>query len=282
MWSTKIGMMLAGAVVVVSVTALGQQKKEFRYPVTNGAMVSIVNDYGPVSVKPSSGGNVLVNTSTRSNRVEVDGNQNGNRVEVRTHYLQHVGPEDGRVDYEVQVPPDASVTVHSAVGQISAERLVGDVTLEGESSSVQVRDFTNAHLHVRTVDGPVSLTNVRNSHVDINSASGDVTLSSVTGPKVYVNTTKGQIKYTGDLAGGGDYAFTNHSGDIDVAIPASASVDVNARSVFGSVEDAFQFRPNSHMTFVPSQGKSFAGVSNSGGASLKLHSFTGKIKVHKQ
>jgi len=282
MWSAKSGVVFACAVVLMSGASWAQTKKELHYSVTNGAMVSIVNDYGPISVRPSSGSSVLVNTNARSNKVEIDGNQNGNRIEVRTHYLQRVGPEDGRVDYEVQIPSDANVTVHSALGQITAEKLMGDVTLEGDSSTVQVRDFTNAHLHVRTVDGPVSLTNLRNSHVDVNSTSGDVTLSSVTGPKVYVNTTKGKIKYTGDLAGGGDYAFTNHSGDIDVAIPATASVDVNARSVFGSVEDAFQFRPNSHLTFVPSQGKSFAGVSNSGGASLKLHSFTGKIKVHKQ
>ncbi|HXZ80666.1 MAG TPA: DUF4097 family beta strand repeat-containing protein [Terriglobales bacterium] len=282
MWSGKFGVVVACTVALISGVSWAQAKRELHYSVTSGAMVSIVNDYGPISVKPSAGNSVLINTNARSNKVEIDGNQNGNRIEVRTHYLQRVGPEEGQVDYEVQVPSNANLTVQSALGGITAEKLMGDITLEGDSSNVQVRDFTNAHLHVRTVNGPVFLTNVRNSHVDINSASGDVTLSSVTGPKVYVNTTKGQIKYTGDLAGGGDYAFTNHSGDIDVAIPASASVDVNARSVFGSVEDAFQFRPNSHMTFVPSQGKSFAGVSNSGGASLKLHSFTGKIKVHKQ
>ena len=40
------------------------------------------------------------------------------------------------------------------------------------------------HVHVRTMRGPITLTDVRNGHVEIASISGDVHLKSVTGPLV--------------------------------------------------------------------------------------------------
>jgi hypothetical protein len=38
----------------------------------------------------------------------------------------------------------------------------------------------------------------------------------------------------------------------------------------------------SHNSFVPMQGRSFAGTSNSGSSSVELQSFSGKIRVKKQ
>jgi DUF4097 and DUF4098 domain-containing protein YvlB len=97
-----------------------------------------------------------------------------------------------------------------------------------------------------------------------------------------VGTAGGGITWNGDFAGGGSYVLTTHSGEIDVTLPATASVDLTARSVTGSVENDFPLQNKSHMTFVPTQGRSFAGTSNSGSSSVELESFSGKIRVKKQ
>jgi DUF4097 and DUF4098 domain-containing protein YvlB len=172
--------------------------------------------------------------------------------------------------------------VRSSNGPLAIEDVNGDVTCEGESASVQVRNGGNGHVHVRTVEGPVKVADLKNAHIEIASVSGDISLNGVTGPSVVVNTTKGKINYTGDFDGGGDYSLSTHSGDIDVAMPTGASVDMSAKSVQGSVEDAFSLKPEAHPMFVVTQGKSFAGVANSGASSVKLRSFSGKIRVKKQ
>jgi DUF4097 and DUF4098 domain-containing protein YvlB len=125
------------------------------------------------------------------------------------------------------------------------------------------------------------LGNIVNGHLEITSLSGDVQLDAVSGPYVSVNTAKGSIRYTGDFGGGGDYMLVNHSGDIDVLLPASASVDLSARSVTGSVENDFPLQQKQNPTFAIAQGRSFAGTSNSGASSVQLRSFSGKIRVKK-
>jgi DUF4097 and DUF4098 domain-containing protein YvlB len=260
----------------------GDNRKEFRYTVGPGASITVTNESGPVEVKGSGGHQLVIVTTTHSDKVEVDCDQNGNRIQATTHVLQRSqDPADGRVEYQVLVPFDASVTVRAPSGPITAEKMRGDLTLEGDAAQVSVHDVSNAHVHVRTISGPVSLGNITNGHVEITSLSGDVQLEAVSGPKVSVNTAKGSIRYSGDFGGGGDYMLVNHSGNIDVALPASASVDLSARSISGSVENDFPLQQKQHPTFAITQGRSFAGTSNTGASSVQLRSFSGKIRVKK-
>ena len=49
--------------------------------------VSVMNPYGSISVKPSPGNTVMVNAILHSDKVEVDNNQSGNRVDIQSHLL---------------------------------------------------------------------------------------------------------------------------------------------------------------------------------------------------
>lgn len=266
----------------VATGAVATGKKEFRYPVGAGAAISITNQFGAVTLRPSSSGQVIVTATPASDKVEIDSNRSGDRVTVRTHFLQKASPEEGRVDYDIQVPPEASVSIRAATGPVKVEGVRGDVSVESDAAQVDVREVSNAHVHVRTVDGPVSLTNIRNGHVEITSVGGAVTLTNVSGTLVSANTTGGDIRYDGDLAIAGEYTLTTHTGNIDVALPDSASLDITARSVKGSVENDFPFQPLKHPTFSVTQGKSFAGMSSTGASAVRLRSFSGRIRVKKK
>lgn len=272
----------AAAAVVLTVTVSAQQKREFRYPAAPGMSVSIANEFGPISVRPSNSAQVVIVATPRANKVEIEGARNGNRVDVRTRALQKATPEEARVEYEVQVPTAVNLALRSSDGLITVEGVRGDVTCEGESSHVQVRNGGHGHVHVRTVDGQVTFSNLRNAHLEVQSVGGDVTISDSTGPSFKIHTVKGKINYEGDFAGGGDYVLTTHTGNVTVIMPANASVDVSASSVNGSVEDGFQLQISKHPPVALAQGKSFAGTSNSGAASLKLRSFSGKINLKKK
>ncbi len=269
------------AVLATATFAAGEKRKEYRFTVGPHSSISVTNQYGPISVKPGFGNQVVVTAVIHSDKVEIDHSQSGNRVDIVSHLLDGATAETGGVDYELLVPPDASVTLHSATGPLSAEKLHGDVTLEGAAATVEVRDISDAHVHVKTMKGPVTLTNVHDGHVEITSVSGDITLKTVSGPLVQVNSTSGRIRYDGDFGFGGEYLLTSHTGDIEASAPNDASIDVTARSVKGSVENDFPLEPK-HTSFVVKAGSAFAGTMNKAASSVKLLSFSGKIHLKKR
>jgi len=128
-----VGAMVAG-------TLVAESHKEWHFNVGPKAGVSVNNPYGSISVKPSTNNTVVINAVLHSDKVEVDNRQNGNRVDVQSHLLPGADATSGRVDYEVLVPADASVTLHSSTGPLRAEKLHGDVSLEGSGATVDVRD----------------------------------------------------------------------------------------------------------------------------------------------
>lgn len=261
--------------------AAGETRREFHFKVGRRASVSVVNQYGPISVKPAAGKQVVVIAILHSDKVEVDQSQSGNRVSVSSHLFPGADAESGRVDYEVLVPADASVTLHSATGPLYAEKLRGDVILEGNTATVDVRDLSNGHVHVKTLNGAVTLTNVNDGHVEITSVSGDIALNSVNGPLVQVNSSSGKIRYDGDFSGGGEYSLTSHTGDIEATAPAYASIDVVAHSIQGKVENDFPLQPE-HTSFIAKAGSAFAGTMGKAASSVKLLSFSGKIHLKKR
>jgi DUF4097 and DUF4098 domain-containing protein YvlB len=180
------------------------------------------------------------------------------------------------------VPNGANITAQVANGSIRAERIGGDVNLRSDTASLEARDISNAHVHAHSVSGPITLANISSGHVEVGTGSGKVTLNNVTGPSVTVNTTSSPIAYDGDFGDGGAYQLSSHSGPIDVFLPSSASVEVKAESVNGTVQNDFPLQKKMHSDFKPQAGKSFQGYANSGSSSVQLHSFSGTIRVKKR
>jgi DUF4097 and DUF4098 domain-containing protein YvlB len=274
--------LIAGTITTGALAA--DTHKELRFNLGPKGGVSVNNPYGSISIHPSSGNFVIVNAVMSSDKVEVDDNVVGNRVEVQSHLLPGADAQSGRVDYEIQVPSDASVALHSSAGVMRAEKLRGDVSLEGASATVEIRDLTNAHVHVKTLNGSVKLTNIQDGHVEVDSLSGNVTLNSVTGPLVQVISTSGEINYTGDFGDRGEYRLTSHSGDIEAIVPDTTSADVSARSVRGEVHDDIPLQPKPHTSFVIKEGSAFWGTMGRAAVSstVVLRSFNGKIHLRKR
>lgn len=273
--------LVVATILLVTVFAAAQTRQEFHFKVHRRASISILNVYGPISVKPTSAHQVVVVAILHSTKVAVDQNQRGNRISVSSRLLPDADAESGRVEYEVQVPADASLTLNSTTGPLRAEKLHGDLVLEGNTATVDVRDVNEGHVHVKTLDGAVTLSNVNDGHVEITSVSGDVALNSVTGPLVHVNSSSGKISYYGDFGGGGEYLLASHTGDIEAVAPANASIEVVARSMKGTVENDFLLDPPRYYPAM-SIGSAFAGTINKAASSVRLLSFSGKIHLKKR
>ena len=264
-----------GIVVTLSLLALSaaaQERKEFSYTVGPGAVISITNNYGPVSVKPSGSSQVVVETVSHSDSIRVVNEQHGDRIELRSTSSR---PGTNLVDYTVLVPAAAFVSVRSSDGALRAQGLSGDVVLEAASGSVEVTNISDAHLHVNTLSGPISLTDISNSHLDIHSVSGDVNLHNVAGPSVDVNSGSGRITYDGDPGRIGEYRLSSHSGNLEVSIPASAWVEIKARSIKNQSDPEF---PTAGKP--PAMGQiNLMGKPGKIGSRLELRSFSGKIHL---
>jgi len=269
---SRISTVLVAVFSLLSLLAAAQEKKEFSCTVGPLAVISITNNYGPITVKPSGSSQVLVETIFHSDAVNVVNEQHGDRIELRST-SSRLGTN--LVEYTVLVPAAAFITLRSSDGTLRAQGLRGDVVLEAASGSVEVTDISDAHLHVKTLSGPITLTDIRNSHVDIHSVRGSVNLHNVTGPFVEVNSGGGRITYDGDPGRVGEYLLTSHTGDLEVSIPASAWVEIKARSIKSQADPEFPTASN-----VPTMGQiNLMGKPGKIGSRFELRSFSGKIRL---
>ena len=273
--TTVVAVVLATCLASV---VLAETRKEFHFKVGPNANISVDNQYGAISVKPGTSSQVVITATQRSDKTEVDNVQRGNRIEVASHLLPGADQLSGRVDYELLIPPDATLSLRSSTGPLSAESLQGDLTLEGADAVVDVHNVNNGHVHVRTMGGPITLTDIRNGHVEISSISGGVTLKSVTGPVVQANSGSGKIFYDGDFGSGGDYKLSTHTGDIEAIVPANTSADFSAHSMLGKVQNDLDLMPR-HSRYSFEEGRAFFGTVGKAASKVVLHSFSGKIRL---
>jgi len=269
-------------------------RKEFHFTLSADSSLVLSNHFGNISVKPSTGHQVVIIALIQGNKdqVEVDSHQhpNGKRIEVETHMLQGA-PTTTRVDYEVYMPVDAALTVECSSGEVTVEGIKGAINIETETAGVVVRNIQNGQrVHVQTVDGTVNLNGLKSTNVEVTSIGGNVELYGVTGRNVDVMSTSGMIRYTGNFTQPdgqfGQYKFHNHTGNIDVLIPSDASVEINAKSRKGSVENDFPLDPafghSSALFSAKPTGSTLVGTRNHGDSKIDLRSFSGKIRVKKQ
>jgi len=280
--TTVVGMVL---VTCLAAVAIAETRKEFRYTVStkDKAIISVDTQYGAITVKPGPAMHVSV-IAIAQDKAQVDHLQKGNRIEIETQLLKDADKQTGRVDYELMVPPNASVSLRSSTGPLTVEHLRGDITLEGAEAPIEVRNSGGGgnHVHVKTMSGPVTLNEVRNAHIEITSISGDVHLTSVTGELVQVNSGSGKIFYDGDFGMGGDYDFSTHTGDIEALVPAGASADFNAHSMQGQVQSDVSLLQNEHPRFPVEAGRSFFGTVGKAASEVVFKSISGKIRLKRR
>ena len=277
--TTVLALVLAACLASEGVA---QSRREFRYTVrpTTKANISVDTQYGAITVKPGYGNQVVI-IAVQESKADIDHLQKNNRIEIESQLLPGADARSGRVDYELTVPVNATVSLHSSTGPLTIERLRGDLTLEGEDGPIEVRNAGGGHVHINTMKGTITLTEVSNAHIEITSISGDIRLSSVSGPFVQVKSGGGKISYDGDFGSDGDYTFTTHTGDIDAMVAASASAGFNARSVHGQVQSDIPLAANEKPKF-PVNANSFAGTVGKASSKVLFTSISGKIRLKKR
>lgn len=279
--NTTIVSIVLATCLVSAVSA--ETRKEFRFTVNpkDKANVSVQTRYGAITVKPGTAFHVAV-IAVAQDKAQVEHLQKGNRIEIESQLQADADKQTGRIDYELTVPPNATVSLRSSTGPITVEHLHGDLTVEGTEAPIEVSNSGGGHVHVNTMNGLITLNEVRGAHIEITSISGDIHLNSVTGPSVTVNSGSGKIFYDGDFGQGGDYTLSSYSGDIEAFVPSGASADFNAHSMQGQAQSEVHLVPNERPRFPNDVGRSFFGTVGKAASEVVFKSISGKIRLKRR
>jgi DUF4097 and DUF4098 domain-containing protein YvlB len=269
------------SLLLVSAVPVFAHNIEKHFKVEPHSVVTIHNPNGKVVVKAWTKSEVMVIATHTSDKVEVDAEQSGNRIDVMTHQISDsISPEDLQADYQINVPEDAELQIHDDSGEVTVANVMGDMNVETVGAGVDLEDAAG-YLTVKTVGG--SFQCVRCSgRLEVSSISGSFKLLSLHSFHVHAQTSKGNILFDGEFLPNGIYRLKNYSGVIEVHFSPGDSFDLSASSLKGKVNSQASLTPPSHPQNVPKFGNAILGSFNSGHAKVELSSFDGTINILKR
>jgi DUF4097 and DUF4098 domain-containing protein YvlB len=291
---TVLGGNLPSAARTVSLTALATgifltaaspalaRRIEKHFAVDGHTVVTLHNPTGTITIRAWSKPEVLVIADHASDKVDVDAEQTGNRVDLITRAVADgVSPAEFETNYQVNVPEDTELQIHDDSGVVDVSQVLGDMAVETVGAGVNLADAAG-YLTIRTVDGAVQCTRCA-GRIEINSISGSIKLLQVRSYNIRAQTSNGNILLDGEFLPNGVYRLKNYSGLIEVRYSPEDSFDLSATSLKGSVTNDATLKPHSHTPAWTSKfGNSLLGTFNAGRAKVELSSFDGTINIHKR
>jgi DUF4097 and DUF4098 domain-containing protein YvlB len=175
---------------------------------------------------------------------DVQYGQSGNTVTatVQGHSGGFFGFGSDNVDFNVTLPANANLQIHTDTGTIDVNGVSGTMSLTTNTGTIDANQ-------------------------DV--LSGQSTLSSNTG----------SITFAGSIDAGGNYQFSTDTGSVDVTLPGSPSFHVDAKTDTGSINSDFSEVNVRHNDAVGAEAH--GDVGSSPGATVTLKTNTGSIDLHR-
>jgi len=294
--------------------ALAKEKYEEKFAKTEDlardGRVSISNVSGRIEVRSwgeaqvkidavkVSEANSLDKAKENAAKVVIDVAKTGNILRIETKYpdskLFRGNGLNVSVNYVVLVPDKADIKVRNVSGKVDVQGMGGPIEIDVTSGGVTVSKAgagvdartTSGTLVVsdvvgdadlKTVSGTIKAERVKGS-VSAETTSGAIDMADISGARsVRAKVLSGNIGYAGEIAPGGRYSFEALSGTITLGVPSSAAFDLEAETFSGSIQTDFSVTMSGKIS-----PKELRGVVAGGGATLRVKSFSGSIKIVKK
>lgn len=240
---------------------------------------------GRIEVKSWKNPEVVVTGTQASDKVDVEAEQAGQRVDVSARVQDKTAqPADLNTDFELTVPEETELQLKSQAGLIYVEQVMGDMTLTSVAGDVHLNEVSG-YIVVRTTGGSLVCTQCAGK-VNFWSVSGNAQILQPGLTHVSLFTMSGNILYDGDFIRSGVYTMKSAKGTVEVRFSGNDSFDIDARTATGTVDNqaAAYLKPDAHgiRSGASRFAKGFFGSVGSGFAKVELSSYSGTIRILKR
>jgi len=285
-WRRPLQLTLAGALLVAAIALFIATRPTTPshpapgttvFPTGNQVVLRFVHSQGSVHVRAGPGGQVTITE-----------HRNGITNAIHTRYRQQgdvitasVSIERGLylatwVDFQVAVPRDASVKVAVAAGTVTATGLSGNLAVRDTNGSIWAAKVSGA-IAMRTASGSINTSHV-SGQVSAVTSNGTITTTStrLRGHSL-LQAQNGTINFHGSLDPGCHALIANTNGAIGVTLPRRSSVQVDARTPFGSINSQFS---SVHVVSDPDGRVANGQVGRGPSARLRIRTMHGSIDLN--
>ncbi len=281
--------MVAAAILFAS-PAVAQKKIERKLPLGMEGALRIVNMVGSVVVHGWNKDTVLVRgTLGAGDSFFMGGGYKGAKMFVES--VNDRDPKPARL--EVWVPARIRLWVKTATANIDVSGVDGGLDLYVVSGTIDVTG--NPHeLNAEAIDGDIHITGsppwvrAKNASGTIvfQGASSDAAFSTVSGAvkvdggvfeRTKIETVTGNISFSGRLDRSGAFDFDTHSGNVDLAIPATMGASFSVMTIAGSITN--NLSKNSPIPGRFGRGAELTMDTSGGGAKVSVRTFKGPITL---
>jgi len=186
-------------------------------------------------------------------KIRISGDENA--VKVKTLYPRNRRHVSLSTTYEIQVPQEAELALHTSNGAIAVDDIDGAVRLHSSNGKLLCEEVTGAVV-ATTSNGTVSLVDV----------SGDVE----------AKTSNGTIKVVrrDPLGGSDNVSCRTSNGSITLSLPETSSFDLDAHTSNGRVSTEFPITVSGAV-----EREHVSGTVGDGGPRVRLTTSNGSITV---
>jgi DUF4097 and DUF4098 domain-containing protein YvlB len=262
------------------------QRFEKHFPVKGRPVVMLQNiANGRIDVKSSKNPEVVIAGTQASNKINIETEQVGDRIDVNTTVLD-TAAQAGELEanFQITVPEETELQLRTQTGLIYVEQVMGDMTLQSVAGDVHLKEVSG-YIVVRTTNGSLVCTQCAGK-LDFSSVSGNAQLLQPGLTNVNLFTTSGNILFDGDFIRTGIYTMRSGKGTVEVHFSGNDSFDLKAQTATGSVDNQAEayLKPDSHgVKHIASKfTKGLFGTVGSGLAKVELSSYSGTIRILKR
>ena len=280
----------ASLLMFACVSALAGQTVDESWDIDADASISIENIAGKIIIEGWNRKEARL-TGELGNSVEeleISASSSSLKINVANRHTRNIDS----TELKLMVPEGASIDATAVSADIDVSGLNNDRLGASSVSGDVTVDVSSQRVSIESVSGDVEFSG-HTERISAESVSGDIDLSGISGEIAAttvsgdmellagliesgrLETVSGDMTVTGELSDNGRLTAESMSGDVTIILPADQSGLFKAESFsgristdFGSVDHA-KHGPGSHLKY----------VAGSGGAEVRVESFSGNIKL---
>ncbi len=299
--------------VLAALPAFGESRMEKSLKLEPGGQFRLETDIGRVNVTGKSASGVRLVVTSRQDDINdllsfryEEGGRSVSVIARKRHQLDFLfGNRGSSVRFEVEVPAETAVTVHTSGGGISLAALRSPARIETSGGGIEVRDLVG-DLQAETSGGSIHLQDIKGKS-RVETSGGGIEAMNLEGP-LNAETSGGSVsleRVTGDIrahSSGGGIHIREAGGRVDAdtsggSIEASftrgnsrgGSLESSGGGITVSVDPAVSLAIDAHGNSVSTdlpltiRGEfargSLRGTLGRGGESLRLRTSGGSVRI---